>query len=126
MFLMLLGDDKPLREMDETMASAASDRLEGILQKLRVAGGKVTLDEKGPLYFDFNNDVSEIGTKRTVEINFNKTDFQITQEIKDYRVSGAGHHKHLEKLTRPMIDIKLKRKPENSDQWIGVDVDELF
>lgn len=122
----MLGDDKPLREMDETVASAAQDRLEEILQKVKAAGGQITLDETGPLHMDFNNDIVEVGERRLVEFNLNKADFQITHQIKYYRVSGAGHHKSLEQLTRPMIEVKLKRKPETSDQWIGVDVEEFF
>lgn len=112
--------------MDDTMASAAQDRLEEILRRLKAAGGTVISDEKGPLHYDFNNEVVEIGEQRVVEVNFNKIDFQITHQIKNYHAGGGGHRKHLEKLTRPIIETKLKRKPETSDQWIGVDIEDMF
>lgn len=117
---------KPGKELDATAASAADDRLEEILRKLKAAGGQITKDEIIPLHVDFNMEVVEIGEQRTVEFNLNKTDFQIVRNVKNVRVAGASHRKHLENLDRPMIETKLKRKPQNSDQWIGVDLEDLF
>ncbi len=122
----MLGHDKPLPELDGTQASAAHDRLEEILKRIRLAGGKISRDEITPLYFDFNNEVTEIGETRVVEFNFNSTDFQITSNVKDMRVGGAGPRKHLETLTRPILELKLKKKPETSDQWLSVDIDDVF
>lgn len=123
----MFADHKPGREMDDTAASAADDRLEEILKRVRAApGAEITLDERMPLHMDFNTEVVEIGERRTVEFNLNKTDFQIIRDVKNVRVAGAGHRKHLENLNRPMIETKLKRKPENSDQWIGVDFEDMF
>lgn len=124
----MLGDDKPLPELDGTQASAAHDRLEEILKRIRLAGGKITHDETTPLYFDFNNEVTEIGETRVVEFTIAAmaTDFQITSNVKDMRVGGAGPRKHLEKLTRPILELKLKKKPETSDQWLSVDIEDVF
>lgn len=123
---MFFDKRKPIRELDDTAASAADDRLEEILKRVKAAGGVITKDEIIPLHMDFNMEVVEVGDQRTVEFTLNKTDFQIVRRIKDVRVAGGSHKKHLENLDRPMIETHLKRKPENSDQWIGVDIDEMF
>lgn len=123
---MFFDKRKPINELDDTVASAADDRLEEIIRKVKAAGGEITLDEITPLHTDFNNEVVEIGTQRVVEFNLNKTDFQIVRNVKNFHTAGASHRKHLERVDRPMIETKLKRKPENSDQWIGVDFDEMF
>lgn len=122
----MFDDHKPGREMDGTQASAAHDRLEEILRRVRMAGAEISKDEKTPLHIEFNTDIVEVGDRRVVEFNLNHTDFQIIRDIKRMRVAGMGHHKHLEEVASPIIETKLKRKPENSDQWIGVDIDEMF
>lgn len=122
----MLGDHKPRRELDDTAASAANDRLEEILRRIKAAGGEITKDEETPLYMDFNNEVVDVGEQRIVEFNLNRMDYQITRNIKNVRVGGSGPRKHLETISRPMIETKLKQKPDNSDQWTGVDFDEMF
>lgn len=118
---------KPGRELDDTAASAASDRLEEILRRVKAAGGEITKDEEMPLFIDFNNDTVEIGERRVIEFNLNKTDFQIIRDIKNFRTAGsANHRKHLEAMDRPMIETKLKKKPEISDQWIWMDFEDMF
>lgn len=119
-------DRKPIRELDATSASAADERLDEILKKVRAAGGEITKDEVTPLHIDFNREVVEIGEQRVVEFNLNKSDFQIVRNIKNVRVGGVSHRKHLEHINRPIIETKLKRKSESSDQWIGVDLKNLF
>lgn len=119
-------DDKPLREINDTAGSAADDRFEEILQKVEAAGGEVTKDEDSPLYTDIGDEEYEIGENRIVEFNLKGMDFQITRQVKTVRITGEGHRKTLEDLPRPNIDIKLKRKPEISDQWVFVDMEDLF
>ncbi|MBI2638764.1 hypothetical protein HYW83_04190 [Candidatus Peregrinibacteria bacterium] len=119
-------DRKPGKELDDTAASAADDRLEEILRRVKAAGAEITLDETIPLHTDFNNEIVEIGKRRVVEFNLNRTDFQITRDTKNMRASGSGHRKHLEEVARPMIETKLKKKPDTSDQWIGVDIEDVF
>lgn len=122
----MFNDHRPGNELDDTAQSAANDRLEEILRRVKAAGAEINLDERTPLFIDFNNAEEHIGDRRVVEFNLNKTDFQITQDIKNMRVSGAGHHKHLEKMPRPMVELKLRRKPESSDQWLSVDIEDMF
>lgn len=123
---MFFDGRKAGKELDDTAASAADDRLEEILKSILAAGGEIRKDEITPLYMDFNQEVVEIGEQRIIEFNLNKTDFQIVRNVKNMRVAGASHRKHLETIDRPMIETKLKRRTENSDQWIGVDLEDLF
>lgn len=120
---------KPGRELDDTAASAANDRFEEILRRIKTYGGEITKDETVPLIIDWNNDTAEIGERRVVEFNIKKTktDFQIIRDVKNFRAAGGdGHRKHLEAIDRPMIETKLKSKPETSDQWVGMDFEDMF
>lgn len=120
------SDDKPMREIDDTAGSAAEDRFEEILKKVKAAGAEIIKDEQSPLFTDLGNDEVEIGENRVVEFNLNGMDFQIIRHVKNVRIMGEGHRKYLEDMPRPSIDIKLKRKPEISDQWVYVDMEDMF
>ncbi|MEK7524104.1 MAG: hypothetical protein AAB588_03675 [Patescibacteria group bacterium] len=122
----MLGDQKPKRELDETSASAADDRFEEILKKVKAAGAEITKDEESPLMVDMMNDFVEIGETRLVEFSLNKMEFQIIRNVKNMRFSGEGMHKKLENITRPIIELKLKSRPQFTDQWIGVDIEDVF
>lgn len=119
-------DRKPSRELDDTYASAADDRLEEILKRVKAAGADITLDESVPLFMDFNNDSVEVGERRVVEFTLNRTEFQITRDTKTKRIGGAGPKKHLEDVLRPMIETKLKKRPDTEEQWTVVDVEDMF
>lgn len=119
-------DDKPIREIDDTAGSAAEDRFEEIIKRVKEAGAEFEKDESFPLYVDLGRDEVEIGEQRIVEFNLKGMDFQITRTAKTVRIAGNGHHKSFEELSRPIIDIKLKRKPELSDQWVVMDLDDMF
>ena len=119
-------DDKPLKEMDHTAGAAADDRFEAILKRVEEAGAEFMKDEISPLYLDLGRDEVEIGEQRIVQFNLNKTDFEITRKVETVRVVGDGHHKSFEDLPRPRIDIKLKSKSEMSDQWVIMDLEDMF
>lgn len=122
----MYNDRKPIPELDGTYASAADDRLEEILKRVRAAGADITLDEVTPLFIDFNNDSVEVGERRIVEFTLNRTEFQITRDTKIKRIGGAGPKKHLEDVMRPMIETKLKKRPDTEDQWTVVDIEDLM
>ncbi len=122
----MFNDHRPGSELDDTATSAANDRLEEILRRVKAAGAEINVDDKTPLFIDFNMEEVQIGDRRVVEFNLNKTDFQITQDIKHMRVAGQGNHRHFEKSPRPMIELKLRKKPESSDQWLSVDIEDMF
>lgn len=119
-------DDKPIREMDHTAGSAADDRFEEILERVEAAGAEFVKDESSPLYVDLGRDEIEIGEQRIVQFNLNRMDFEITRKVETVRIVGDGHHKSFEELSRPRIDIKLKRKSDMSDQWVIIDIDDMF
>ncbi|MCD6109950.1 hypothetical protein J7J83_04295 [bacterium] len=119
-------DDKPMREIDDTVASAADDRFEEIIQRVRESGAEIIQDEIIPLYIDLGREEVEIGEQRIVEFNLNKMDFQIIRKSKNVRVTSNGNNRSLEDLSRPIVEIKLKRKPELSDQWVIMNLDDMF
>lgn len=119
-------DDKPAREIDDTAGSAAEDRFEEIIERVRKAGAEFAKDEESPLYIDLGREEVEIGEQRVVEFNLNKMDFQIIRKVKNVRVVGHGHGSSLEDLARPIVEIKLKRKPEMSEQWVIMDLEDMF
>ena len=126
-YIGMIDGSKHGHEMDDTAASAANDRLEEILARVKAAGGTIISDETIPLEIEFNNEIADLGQRRVVEFNINRTDFQITRDVKNVRIAGGdGHRKHLEPIARPMIETKLKKKPDTEDQWIGVDFEDMF
>ncbi|MFC1599963.1 hypothetical protein ACFL3T_02975 [Patescibacteria group bacterium] len=119
-------DDKPMRETDATAGSAADDRFEEIIERVKASGAEIMNDTTGPLYIDFDREEIEIGEQRIVEFNLNKMDFQIIRNVKNVRITGDGFNKSLEDLERPINEIKLKRKPELEDDWVVMDLDDMF
>jgi len=119
-------DSKPAREIDDTAGSAADDRFEEIINRVKAAGAEFAMDETSPLYIDLGREEVEIGEQRVVEFTLNKMDFQITRKSKTVRVVGSGNNTSLENLSRPIVEIKLKRKPELSDQWVIMDLEDMF
>ena len=119
-------DDKPMREIDDTAGSASEDRFEDILKRVKAANAEIIKDETAPLYIDLGRDQVEVGEQRVVEFNLNGMDFQITRNSKTSRIVGEGHNKGIEELTKPMVELKLKRKPDTSDQWVILDLEDMF
>lgn len=115
-----------MREIDDTAGSAAEDRFEEIIRRVKEAGADIVKDEISPLFIDLGREEVEIGEQRVVEFNLNRMDFEITRLVKTVRVAGGGHNKSFEDLSRPIIEIKLKRKPDTSDQWVVMDLEDMF
>jgi len=119
-------DDKPIREIDDTAGSAAEDRFEEIIRRVKAANAEIIKDESSPLYIDLGREEVEIGEQRIVEFNLNRMDFQITRNAKTVRIVGEGQKKGFEPLSKPIIEIKLKRKPDTSDQWVVMNLEDIF
>ncbi|MFC1749788.1 hypothetical protein ACFL2V_13385, partial [Pseudomonadota bacterium] len=77
-------------------------------------------------FVDIGNDEVEIGEQREVEFNMKRMDFLIIRKVKKARVVGEGHSKSVEELSRPIVEIQLKRKPDISDQWVIMDLEDMF
>jgi hypothetical protein len=114
------------KELDSTIESAAQDRFDEILEKIKAVGGVIGKDEETPLYYDSGREEVEIGERRVVEFNLKGKDFQIIREVKRKRILGVGHKRSSEELTKPIIEMKLKSKSETSDQWVFIDLEDLF
>lgn len=119
-------EKRAFTEIDDTRQAAADDRFEEILEKVKAAGAEIARDETEPLYSGMGDDDLEIGEQRTVEFNLAGFDFWITRDVKDANVVGHGHQKSVVDLPAPRIEIRLKRKPEDSDQWVVVDLDDFM
>lgn len=120
------GKAYSLHETDSTRASGAAHKFDEILERVAQAGGDITSDEETALFVDIGADEAEIGVIRTVEFNLNRTDFQMTRKIEEERIIGEGHHKSLEPMETPHVKITLKKKPEIEDDWLMVDLDDMF
>ena len=113
-------------EIDDTRQSASDDRFEEILEKVKAAGADIKRDALEPLYDSGSDDAYEIGEKRIVEFNLAGMDFLITREVADGKVMGHGHQRSIVDLAIPQIEIRLKRKPEDSDRWTIVDLEDFM
>lgn len=120
------GKAHSLHETDFTRSNTKAHKFDEILEKVTAAGGTILKDEEVPLFIDVGLQEAEIGLERVVEFNLNKTDFQLTRKIENFRLAGEGKHKSLIPVDPPFIKMILKTKPEISDTWTAVDFDEMF
>ena len=123
---MGVGKHYDLHETADTRAASRDEGFEEILRKVKEAGGKINKDETTPLYTEVGMQEFEVGSKRIVEMPLGRNEFQLTRKVETEVLQGAGHQKHLEKLTPPRITVSMKRRPDTEDTWQTVDVDELF
>lgn len=123
---MGVGKAYSLHEIDATRSKARDDQFEAILERVEEAGGEITKDQTAPLYDEIGTEEAEIGYERLVEFNLNKFDFQMTRRVREKRITGEGRHKSLESMDSPMIQLNLKRKPESSDTWQIMDIEDLL
>ena len=115
-----------MKETDDTRAASAAMAFDKILEKVLTAGGEITLDESAPLYTDIGMEEYEVGSVREVEFSLAGNDFKMIRDIETHRLSGAGRHKSLEKMEPPRSTIKLLKKPQTSQDWQHVDLDDFL
>ena len=120
------GEKKPMPEIDETRAAGKDEAFEAILDRVEEAGGEITKDETIPLYIEVGNQDFEVGIQRVVEFNLKRFDFQLTRNVETHVLQGPGHQKHLEELPAPRSNIKMKRKQDSSQDWLSVDLEDMF
>ena len=120
------GEKKPMREIAETKAAAKEEAFNEIIEKVKTAGGEIVQDETSPLYTEVGSQEFEVGEQRIVEFNLNKLDIKLTRNSETHVMSGSGHQKHLEELPMPRINISMKRKPDTSNEWQVVDLEDMF
>ncbi len=120
------GEKKPLPEIDETRAASRDAAFDAIIEKIVSAGGEISQDETFPLYTEVGSQEFEVGSKRVVEFNLNKLDFQLIRTVETHVLQGGGHQKHLEELSSPRIKMNLKKKSPANNEWQVVDLEDMF
>ena len=124
----IMGSGKlySMHEIDETRAAGADDAFEAILTRIKAEGGEVAKDEIVPMFDDIGMDEAETGYVRTVEFTLHDQDFQLIRKVQEQRISGEGRSKTLETMPRPKVNMSMKKKKEYSDDWVVVDLEDMF
>lgn len=123
---MVYSDPSNFREIDDTVAASKAALFDEIIERIKKAGGKIIRDETTPLYEEIGVEEAETGSERVVEFNLNNFDFLLTRKVQTHHLSGAGRHKNLEAFSSPRINMHLKRKSPNSDDWQNVDLEDIM
>ena len=119
-------EKRPMREIPETKAAGKEEAFNKILEKVKSAGGEIVSDEISPFYTEVGSQEFEVGEQRVVEFNLERLDFKLIRNSETHILSGSGHQKHVEKLPTPRINITMKRKPDTSNEWQIVDLEDMF
>ncbi len=120
------GEKRPMREIAETKAAGKEEAFNAIIEKVKTSGGEIISDESSPLFTEVGMEEFEVGEQRVVEFNLNRLDFKLTRNSETHALSGSGHQKHIEELPMPRINITMKRKPDTSNEWQVVDLEDMF
>ncbi|MBI5754203.1 hypothetical protein HZA40_03620 [Candidatus Peregrinibacteria bacterium] len=120
------GKKPPMKEIDETRAAGRDEAFENIINRVKAAGAEIVLDEISPLYTEIGNQEFEIGSERIVQFNLARLDFKLSRRVENQSIQGEGHQKHLTALTTPRIKLTLRRKPDNTQDWQVVDLEDMF
>ncbi|MBI2634423.1 hypothetical protein HYW82_01985 [Candidatus Peregrinibacteria bacterium] len=123
------GKKPEMREIAETRQAGRDAAFDELIEKIKTAGAEILEDETSPLYIDIGVQQFEVGTQRTIIFHLkqsNRMDFQLIRSVETHILQGAGHQKHIEELESPRIRMTLKRKPDTSNDWQIVDIDDLF
>lgn len=120
------GKKPPMKEIDDTRSAGRDEAFENIIKRITTAGGEITRDDSSPLFIEMGANEFEIGFQRIVEFNLNRFDFQLTRRVETQSIQGEGHQKHLSPLSPPRIKLILKRKPQMSQDWQIMDLEDMF
>ena len=113
-------------EIDETRQSAADDRFEEFLAKVKAAGAEITRDEYKPIYDAMGQDDYETGERRIVEFTLAGSEFLVSRDVEEAKITGQGHQKTVVELPSPRVEVYLKRRTEGTEQWTVVDLEDLM
>lgn len=120
------GKKPPMKEIDETRGAGRDEAFEAIVDRIKSVGGEVTEDTTSPLYSEVGDQELEVGYERVVQFSLNRFDFKLSRRVETQAIQGEGHTKHLSVLASPRIKFILKRKPDNSQDWQLVDLENMF
>lgn len=120
------GKKPPMKEIEETRGAGRDEAFEAIIDRIKSVGGEVTEDNSSPLYSEVGDQELEVGYERVVQFSLNRFDFKLSRRVETQAIQGEGHTKHLSALASPRIKFILKRKPDNSQDWQLVDLEDMF
>ena len=118
------GRKQAMREIAETKAAGKDEAFEAILDRVESSGGEIESDETHPLYTEVGTQEFEVGFERVVLFTMNRMDFELTRTVETHVLQGSGHQKHIEEMPAPKSKFLLKSKPETSQEWRVVDLDD--
>lgn len=121
------GDKGEMREISETRAATRDAQFEAFVQRILDAGGAISEDQTVPLYTEVGMQELEVGEERIVQFSLpNGLDFKAIRKKETHLLQGSGHQKSLQPLDIPRVTIILYRKPQSSQDWQVVDLEEMF
>lgn len=120
------GKKPPMKEIDDTRAAGRDEAFENIINRVKAAGAEIVKDETTPLYAEIGTQEFETGYERIVEFNLARLDFKLSRRVETQVIQGEGHQKHLSPANPPRIKLTLRRKPDNTQDWQIVDLEDMF
>lgn len=121
------GGKKPaMHEIAETRAAGRDEAFENIVNRLKSANAELTMDETHPLYTEIGTQELEVGYERIILFSLKPFDFQLSRRVETHSLQGEGHQKYLQSLETPRVKFILKRKPDNSQDWLVVDLEDML
>lgn len=120
------GQSYSHKETDFTRSKGKDASFELLLEKVMSAGGEISLDEITPLYSDMGNSEIETGTLREIVFNLGRNDFKLIREVQTVRINKSGKMYSTEELENPIVRIKLYKKPELSQDWVSIDMEDFM
>ncbi len=124
---MGVGGKKPaMKEIDETRSAGRDEAFENIINRVKAAGAEIVEDNTMPLFIEIGTQEFEIGYERIVQFNLARSDFKLSRRVETQIISGEGHQKHLSPANPPRIKFTLRRKPDNTQDWQVVDLEDMF
>jgi D-alanine-D-alanine ligase-like ATP-grasp enzyme len=79
-----------------------------------------------PIYFDYQCRAYKISPAQLYSNTPSDFDFKLSRRVETQAIQGDGHTKHLSALASPRIKFILKRKPDNTQDWQLVDLEDMF
>jgi len=120
------GKKPPMKEIDDTRGAGRDEAFENIISRVKAAGAEMVKDETTPLYAEIGNQEFEVGYERVVEFNLARLDFRLSRRVETQIIQGESHQKHLEPANPPRVKLTLRRKPDNTQDWQVVDLEDMF
>lgn len=115
--------DRFFHEVDGTKSASRQAMFDGIIKRMEANGAVVDTDEEFPYYKELSDGTEEeVGTERVIEFEMGDFDYKLMQTVENYKVAG----RNLEPVEPPFVNITLKRKDFNAQNWENVDLSNLI